>query len=123
MSNVYKNRALNALPRVLALFDENPVSDTRGVGDRYFWSWKGSDFANGTFQGAVHGLACLTAKSLLPISISEPRMLERINEIIRGTRSITRRDGSLDEILPFEQSFCVTALVAFDTLSALALAG
>ena len=26
--NVYKNRALNALPRVLALFDENPVSDT-----------------------------------------------------------------------------------------------
>ena len=48
-------------------------------------------------------------------------MLERINDIIRGTRTITRRDGSLDEILPFEQSFCVTALVAFDTLSAVAL--
>ena len=70
MSNVYKNRALNALPRVLALL-MNPVSDTRGVGDRYFWSWKGRDFANGTFQGAVHGIACLTAKSLLPSGISE----------------------------------------------------
>ena len=121
MTNIYANNAISALPRVLALFDENPVSKTQGVGDRYFWSWKGRDFANGTFQGAVHGLSCLMVKGLLPKSMHEQRMLERINYIIRGTRSITRHDGSLDEILPFEQSFCVTALVAFDILSALAL--
>ena len=42
-----------------------------------------------------------------------------ISSIISGTSEITRRNGSLDEILPYESSYCVTALAAFDILSAL----
>ena len=90
-----------------------------GVGDRYHFAWKGRDFTNGTFQGAVHGLACLVANNLLPKEISRKSMLSKINCIIDATRTITHRNGSLDEILPYEKSYCVTALVAYDTLSAL----
>lgn len=115
----YLNEVHAALPRVLALFDTNPISATRGMGDRYRWAWKGTDFANGTFQGAVHGLALLTANNVLPDRISDASIVARINAAIEGIRAITRPNGSLDEILPYESSYCVTALVVFDALCAI----
>jgi hypothetical protein len=118
MSAPYKDIAIASLPRVLALFNDNNISPMLGVGDRYHWSWKGSDFANGTFQGAVHGLACLAAHDLLPDEISKTKILTKIKRAIDGVRKITYRNGSLDEILPFESSYCVTSLVAFDILCA-----
>jgi len=107
------------LPRILGLFDTNPISAMRGVGDRYRWAWKGSDFANGTFQGAVHGLALLVVNGMLPEGMNEASILHRIHDALDGIRRITRNNGSLDEILPMESSYCVTALVAFDALCAL----
>ena len=118
MSAPYKDIAIASLPRVLALFNENNISPMQGVGDRYHWSWKGSDFANGTFQGAVHGLAYLVRHNLLPDEISKTKILSKIKRAIDGVRKITYRNGSLDEILPFESSYCVTGLVAFDVLCA-----
>lgn len=115
----YLTEVHRALPRVLALFDTNPISTMRGVGDRYRWAWKGTDFANGTFQSAVHGLALLVANGLLPAGMQEEKILQRIHETLDGIRAITHRNGSLDEILPGESSYCVTALVAFDALCAL----
>ena len=88
MSSPYLNGALSSLPRVLALFDQNPISPTMGVGDRYHFAWKGKDFTNGTFQGAVHGLACLVANNLLPKEISRKSMLSKINCIIHISSSI-----------------------------------
>lgn len=108
-----------ALPRLLALFDTNAISKTRGIGDRFRWSWKGIDFANGTYQGAAHGIARLAANSLLPEWLPKSSALARIDSIFEGTRAVMRPNGSLDEILPYESSFCVTALVAFDLLSAI----
>ncbi|MDB2364858.1 hypothetical protein N9V98_03220 [Luminiphilus sp.] len=93
----------------------------KGVGDRYRWAWKGSDFTNGTFQGAAHGLASLVANNLLPENIPHAVIVKRIEDMISGVGNITRSNGSLDEIMPFESSYCVTALVAFDILSALRL--
>ena len=71
----------------------------------------------------MHGLAWLVSNDLLPPHISQNTIIKRIEEIISGTRVITHDDGSLDEILPLESSYCVTALVAFDILSALRLLG
>ncbi|WP_193370352.1 hypothetical protein [Pelagibius marinus] len=110
-----------ALPRVLALFDTNPASRTRGIGDRYRWAWKGLDFTNGTYQGAAHGLAALLAAGLLPDWLPRESVLARIDDIFAGTARLVKKDGSLDEILPNESSYCVTALVAFDLLRTLAL--
>ena len=119
MTSPYLIEIHAALPRVLGLFNINPISVLYGVGDRYRWAWKGSDFANGTFQSAAHGLALLVQHRLLPDGMDEGSVLNRIHAMIDGVRAITRRNGSLDEILPLESSYCVTALVAFEMLCAL----
>jgi hypothetical protein len=83
-----------------------------------FWGWKTHDYANATPQGAANGLARLVAEEMLPLSVSKASAITRIDEMIMATRTITARDGSLVEAFPNEKSFCVTALVAFDILSA-----
>jgi hypothetical protein len=114
----YLDEAWQSLPRLLASFDRDPLSPTLGLGDRTFWSWKTHDFANATPQGAVNGLARLVAARLLPKGMDEACVIDRIDEMIQATRTITARDGSLVEAFPNEKSFCVTALVAFDILCA-----
>ena len=66
----------------------------------------------------MNGLARLLGAGLLPADLGTTSILGRIDEMIRATRSITARDGSLSEAFPNEKSFCVTALVAFDILCA-----
>lgn len=109
------------LPRLLALFDADPTSPSYGWGDRFHWGWKLIDFPNATFQGAAHGLARLVHAGLLPGEFRETAMLRRIGALFDGTRRLTRGDGSLEEAFPFEGSFCVTALVAYDLLATTAL--
>lgn len=119
--NPYLDQALDRLPQILAMFDTNPFSPTKGIGDRYFWAWKLIDFPNGTFQGATHGLARLLQAGLLPREFCEHRIMARIDEIFRGTSAAIRPNGSLEEAFPYENSFCVTGLVAFDLLCTLDL--
>jgi len=119
--NPYQTQVEAVLPRVLSLFDTDPTSPTRGVGDRFFWGWKLIDFANATFQGAAHGLARLVVSGQLPAHLPEDAIRRRIDAIVRGTRTLQARNGSVCEALPNESSYCVTALVAFDLLSAIEL--
>ncbi len=121
--NPYLAQAWCALPRLLALFDRDPTSPTFGTGDRFYWAWKLIDFGNGTFQGAAHGLARLVDAGLLPPWLPEPAALRRIEAMFQGAGRLRRRNGSLEEAFPHESSFCVTALVAFDLLSAIELLG
>lgn len=112
-----------ALPRVLALFDLDRTSASHGIGDRRYWAWGSIDFGNATFQGAAHGLARLWSAGLWPFETSADRFVDRIDAMFEGAQRLTRRDGSLEEAFPFEGSFCVTALVAYDLLCALELLG
>jgi hypothetical protein len=116
--NVYEREIHAVLPRVLALFDINPISRTRGLGDRLYWSWKLIDYANATPQGLIHGLALLASADKLPWGISRTSIIARIQTAIAATRSQCAADGSLVEAFPNEKSFCVTALIAFDILCA-----
>lgn len=116
--HAYRAEVERVLPRILAAFDRNPLSSTLGLGDRVFWAWKTQDFANVTPQSAVHGLARLASNGLLPLDISRTSIFERIDEMIEGTRRLIARDGSLEEAFPNEKSFCVTALAAYDILTA-----
>ncbi len=106
------------LPRVLALLDRDPTSESYGMGDRYHWAWGLIDFGNGTFQGMAHGLARLWCHGHWPYATPKKRFMERIDSLYQGAAKLTRPDGSLEEAFPNEGSFCVTALVAFDLLVA-----
>lgn len=107
-----------ALPQVLALPDRDPLSATRGYGDRQFWAWKLIDFPNGTLQGAVNGLSALLSADAFAAHVSKDAVEDRIGEMQAATLRMMRRDGSFEEALPYEQSYCVTALVAYDHLCA-----
>ena len=117
--NVYEKQIDAAIPRILNMFETNPISETRGVGDRDYWAWAVKDFANGTYQGAVNGLSTLTAKSRhIKYFLNEERYIEYIDSIINALNQISHKDGSLDEAFYGEHSWCVTGLVAYDILSA-----
>ena len=116
-NNPYLNQIDRVLPRILALYDKNPVSPTIGLGDRYYWSWKLTDFGNATFQGAANGLARLLNANLLPEKIEKKVIIKRILHMVNAVATIRDSNGSLGEAFPHESSFCVTALVAYDLLT------
>lgn len=117
MNSVYVEALHRAIPRLLSCFNKDTTSKLYGVGDRFHWGWKLIDFPNGTFQGAVHGLAILVRGSILPSNITEGEILSIIRNAITGLKLIIGKNGSLDEALPNEGSYCVTALVASDVLA------
>ena len=119
--NPFLDQVHAVLPRILASFDTDPLSPNFGMGDRYHWAWKCIDFGNGTFQGIAHGLARLLVYDLLPDWLGEAAVLRRIEAMFLGADRLRRSDGSLEEAFPFEGSYCVTALVAYDLLSAIQL--
>jgi hypothetical protein len=118
-NNPYLFQIHQNLPRLLALLDADPSSRSYGQGDRRHWAWGLSDFGNGAFQGAANGLSILVVHGLLPDGFSEEKILRRIQAMFHGADKLRRRDGSLEEAFPYEGSFCVTALVAYDLLSAI----
>jgi hypothetical protein len=119
--NVYCLELHAALPRLLSLFDVDPLSPTLGLGDRRYWAWKLIDFPNATFQGAVNGLARMVVHDLLPPEMAEASIVERIGLILDGLAAVMAPDGSVCEAYPREASYCTTALVLFDALVALDL--
>jgi len=121
--NPYLDQVHRNLPRLLANFDRDRTSQTYGVGDRFHWAWKLIDFPNGTFQAAAGGLSRLVDAQLLPDWLSEEAALRRIDAMFTGARAITAPDGSLCEAFPREASFCVSAMVAAELLTAIELLG
>lgn len=119
--NPYLAEINKTLPRLLALYDTDTTSPTCGLGDRFYWAWKLIDFGNASFQGAAHGLARLLDAGLLPDYLDEKIVATRIDAMFSGAKRLTRGNGSLEEAFPYESSFCVTALVAYDLLTAIEL--
>lgn len=118
--NIYKDILIQNSARLLNLYDQDPGSVTLGFGDRSFWGWKVSDFPNATMQGGVHALSIGLE---LGIHEQEEFVLQTIDRAIRAIPKISSAKGSLQEAYPQEHSFCVTALVAYDALSAIERSG
>ena len=116
--NPYLNILEDNFDKLVNLFNRDIHSSSYGYADRLNWGWKISDFSNATLQGAVHSLAVGLRLSDKFKKHEEP-LLEIIKAAIRACKSISAKNGSLQEAYPNENSFCVTALVAFDILSAL----
>lgn len=117
--NAYALELDTQLARVLSLVDRDPLSDTRGLGDRQYWSWKLIDFANGTLQGGVNGLSALLKAEAFGPSVDPVAIRDLVSAMLDATIRLMRKDGSFEEALPYEQSYCVTALVLYDHLQAL----
>ncbi len=113
---VYADILKANIEKLLSLYNTDPLSPTYGYGDRLYWGWKISDFANGTFQGGVHALSVAYKLGLIE---SKEFLFKLIDSAILAIEKIRDRHGSMVEAYPRENSFCVTALVAFDTLSAI----
>lgn len=116
--SVYKKVLEQNLPRLLSLFNTDVFSETYGFVDREFWGWKTKDFPNGTLQGGVHSLAIALKLGLFD-NHQNDAILKIIDAAIKAIEKIRAANGSMVEAYPQENSFCVTALVAFDLLSAI----
>jgi len=116
--NIYLSEVKSNLPRILSLIDIDKTNKSFGTADRLYWAWKLKDFANGTGQGMINGFCRLWINNLWPYETSKENFLKRISLLIDGAKTLTRNDGSLEEAFPFESSYCVTALIAFDHLVA-----
>ena len=118
MSNKYLKILNQNIPRLLNLYNLDIFSSTYGLGDREYWGWKTKDFANATMQGGVHSLAVAIKLDLFDVP-QQKKVLKLIDDIIISTKKIIYKNGSVEEAYPQENSFCVTALVAFDILMAI----
>ena len=110
MEALYKNIFKKSLNRLLNLYNDDKLSTTYGIGDRWYWGWKCSDFVNATYQGGVHSLAIAIKLEMLDKQVG----LRYIDAIINAIPKFRHKNGAIEEAYPFEQSFCVTALVCFD---------
>ncbi|HMY67611.1 MAG TPA: hypothetical protein PL163_13240, partial [Leptospiraceae bacterium] len=114
--NIYKEILKKNIPKLLGLYNTDTQSPLYGFGDRLYWGWKVSDFPNATLQGGVHSLAVCIKLGLLE---RDEYTMNLIGSAVEAAARMTSENGSAAEAFPNENSFCVTALVAFDILSAI----
>jgi hypothetical protein len=107
------------MPRFLGLINCDQTDPYYGCTDRQFWAWKLIDFPNSTNQASVYGLSLLRENQLLPKEVSSEACLELILAMIKVVPKLSDRRNGLAEALPYEGSFCVTALVLSNILATL----
>jgi len=116
--NTYKQILKQNIYKLLSLYNTDKFSSTYGYGDREFWGWKTKDFTNATLQGGVHSLAIALKLNLFEKK-EQKVIFDIVDSAILAIETIRDKNGSVTEAYPRENSFCVTALVAFDVLSAI----
>jgi len=112
--NIYSEIVRSNINKLLNLYNLDPFSKTFGFGDRTYWAWKTIDFPNATFQGGVHALSNALTLNLVD---NHEFIINIIDNVICASKKIILKNGSVSEAFPNENSFCVTALMAFDMLS------
>ena len=119
LRNLYLERALAAMPRLLGAIDRNPFRPTYGCFDRQYWHYRTSSFPSEMYQEGVLPLAlvCATSPAGQPLARRPPgartgrrrhplrrpklprrRLLRRLLSLRAGTRrgrllAASRRPG------------------------------
>ena len=106
LRDVYAQKAINQIPRLLSLQDRTPSSPTYGCFHRDYWLYKTSDFADAVRQFGVHALA-LVYKHDFPGSIykGQPKIRDWAIAALDFWARIQHRDGSFDEFYPYERGW------------------
>ncbi len=124
LREIYVQKAVSQIPRLLGNQDRNPFSPTYGCFHRDYWLDKTSDFPDAVRQFGVHSLA-LVYKNDFPRSVYKGKTKIR-DWAIAGMEfwaGIQHKDGSFDEFYPYERGWVgpsafttFTVVEAFDLL-------
>lgn len=115
-----KSQVIMGIKRSLSLINFDETHEYCGVADRLFHSWCLIDFSNASYQSLAHCYA-IASTVFEDDEIDTNTLIHAIRLLFLGTEKIMRKDGSLEEAFPNEKSYCVTALVGNDLISALEL--
>ncbi len=103
---IYAQKGLGQLPRLLGFMDRNPYSTTYGCMDRSYWLDKSTDFSSSIFQFGVHSLAlAFNIKNKENPFFKKEKILQWTKAGIAYTWSIQKNDGSFDEFYPNERGW------------------
>ncbi|MBN1866084.1 hypothetical protein JW916_02210 [Candidatus Sumerlaeota bacterium] len=105
--------------RFLGFLDMDPESATHGCFDRSWWHYGIHDTCNARYQECALYLARLG--QCLPSA--RDLFAPQIRAAARFWSSQRHSDGSVDEVYPWERSFCATAMSAQAITAAMLLAG
>ena len=106
LRDVYGQKAISQIPRLLGNMDRNPFSPTYGCFHRDYWLDKTSDFPDAVRQFGVHALA-LVYKYDFPGSIyqGQPKIRDWTIAAMVFWSKIQHKDGSFDEFYPYERGW------------------
>lgn len=106
LRDVYAEKGLNGIPRLLTLMDRNDFSPTFGCMDREFWLCRSTDFPSSIAQFGVHAMALAYAHEMPGNRFYQQPLLKKW--IIAGLEywtKIQKGDGSFDEFYPNERGW------------------
>lgn len=118
LRDVYAQKAISQIPRLLSLQDRNPFSPTYGCFHRDYWLYKTSDFPDAVRQFGVQALA-LIYKHDFPGNIykGQPKVRDWAIAGLDFWARIQHKDGSFDEFYPYERGW--VGPTAFTTYTAI----
>lgn len=106
MRDIYAQKALSQVPRLLSCEDRNPFSPTYGCCDREYWLCRSTDFPNSILQFGLHARALAWAHEMPGnIYYQQPKIAEWTAAGMHYWTTIQKSDGSFDEFYPNERGW------------------
>jgi len=120
LRDVYAQKAISQIPRLLTLQDRNSFSPTYGCFHRRYWLDKTDDFPDALPQFGVHALALVYTHPFPGSSYyRQPKIRDWAIAGMEFWARIQHRDGSFDEFYPYERGWAgPTAFTAYAVLEA-----
>ncbi|MFH1255399.1 MAG: hypothetical protein V1667_02945 [bacterium] len=119
---IFKQKPDKHLKRILGFIDADADSKTFGCCDRNYWHYKLNDYSNARYQEACLILAFAYSDENCFLRKND-KALNLIKAIINFWLEKSNKNGSVDEIYPYEQSFCATAFGAYIIIETIELLG
>lgn len=121
MNNIiFKKKAYNHIKRIIGFIDNDVNSTTFGCADRNYWHYKINDYYNARYQESCFTLTFfyLDKDSFL---YKNEKLLVLIKSIIYFWLKNLNKKGSVNEVYPYEQSFCATSFTTYIVTEAIIL--
>lgn len=123
LRDVYAQKALSQIPRLLSLQDRNQFSPTYGCFHRDYWLYKTSDFPDAVRQFGVHALALIYSNEMPDnIYLGNPKVRDWTIAGLEYWTQIQHSDGAFDEFYPYERGWVgPTAFTTYAVIEAYGL--